>query len=132
MPSNVYWIEAPFIMSADYNGEVTVKDLDDAMEKCLAAVDKGPCCFLVDTQAMTSVTPSVMKIGSMLRLVNHPNACWFAFVGQNIMLKFAVQVLLSSHRKFKMMESREQALTFLRERVQYELSPQPVSTVTTE
>ncbi len=124
MSSNVYWIEEPFIMSADYAGDVTVEDMDNAMGKCLAAVEKGPCFFLVDTRAMTSVTTRVMKIGSLLNFVKHPNACWFAFVGHNIMLRFAVQVLLASHRKFKMMDSREQAIAFLRERVQYELSPQ--------
>ncbi len=124
MPSNVYWIEEPLIMSADYTGDVTVEDMDSAMEKCLAAVEKGPCYFVVDTLAMTSVTPHVMKIGSLLKFVKHPNACWFVFVGQNIFLKFVVQVLLSSHRKFKMMQSREEGTAFLRERIQYELSPQ--------
>jgi hypothetical protein len=123
MSSNVYWIEEPLIMSADYAGDVTADDLDNAMEKCVAAVEKGPVFFLVDTVAMTSVTPRVMRVGSLVNFVKHPNACWFVFIGQNIMLKFAVQVLLASNPKFRMMENREQGIAFLRERVQYELSP---------
>jgi hypothetical protein len=84
----------------------------------------------VDTLAMTSVTPNVMKISSLIKFVKHPNACWFAFAGQNIMLKFAVQVLLSSHKKFKMVQSREEGLAFLRERIQYELTPKTMVNTT--
>jgi hypothetical protein len=117
MPTNVYWIDEPWIMGVDYMGHVTEQEVEAVMHTCLEIVDNRPCYFLADTLPMTSIQPSLFKIGALLRFVNHPNNRWLALVvGQNPLIKFAVQVMM--RKSFTVVDNREKALEILRARVQ--------------
>ena len=117
MSSNVYWIEEPWIMSADYMGQVTPHDIEEVMQKCLQQLDIHPCYFLVDTLAMTSIQPTFFKMGSLLKLISHPNNKWLVMVvNDNPFMKFAVQVLVRN-RAVTVLATREKAMSFIQERV---------------
>ncbi|MAS32693.1 MAG: hypothetical protein CL610_01725 [Anaerolineaceae bacterium] len=113
MPANVYWLDEPDIMIADYTGDLTREDVEGAMEKCLAALENTNCSFVVDTTQVQTLPKDIFRIGPLLSLVNHPQRGWLIFVGQqNVMLKFAVQVIV--RHKFRFMESRDEAVALLR------------------
>jgi hypothetical protein len=116
MPTKTYWIDEPTIMSADYEGKVTSDDLDSVMTNCLGACESRKVHFVVDMSSNPSMPANILKLASLSTLVNHPNAGWFAFVQPNMIVKFAMQV---KHRgSFKIFDTRDEAVAFLRERVQ--------------
>ena len=94
MPSKVYWLDEPDIMVAEYSGDVTSEDIDAAMAQCMAVLENHSCDFIVDTLQMASLPKDILRIGSLVNLVKHPNRGWLIMVSQqNVMLKFAVQVM---------------------------------------
>jgi hypothetical protein len=116
MTAKVYWLDEPDIMVAEYAGDLTNDDIDQAMDVCLKTLDQQNCHFLVDTLQLKTLPKDIFKIGSLVKLINHPRRGWLIFVAQqNVMVKFAVQVLVRSN--FKMMTDRDQAVAFLREAV---------------
>lgn len=126
MATKTYWIEEPLIMAAEYDGHVTNADIDQVMAECVAAVDKQPCYFLVDTLKMASIQPSFLKVGSLLKFINHPNLRWLAMViDYNPMIKFAMQVLV--RKNASVFKTRDEALTFLRNRIEVDKAAQEVA-----
>jgi hypothetical protein len=116
MPTKVYWIDEPWIMSADYIGGISVQDIDDVMEKCLAYLEKQEIYFLVDTTQMTSLPPNVFKVKSLAKLINHSNTRWLVMTaGDNPLLKFVIQVMIRN--RIKVVNNREEGLQFLRDLV---------------
>ena len=74
------------------------------------------CYFLIDTLPMTSIQPTFFKMGSLLKLINHPNNKWMVLVvADNPFMKFAVQVLVRN-RSVTVVDTREKALNFIQER----------------
>jgi hypothetical protein len=72
----------------------------------------------VDTLHIAALPKDIFRIGSLLSLVNHSNRGWLIFVAQhNVMLKFAVQVMVRN--KFRFMSSRDEAIAFLRDVVKH-------------
>ncbi|MBZ0298540.1 MAG: hypothetical protein K8J31_02315 [Anaerolineae bacterium] len=112
MPSNVYWLDEPHIMVAEYSGSVSHEDIQSAMDQCLSVLSQHSCHFLVDTTQVTTLPKDLLRLGPVLTLINHSNRGWLIFLAhQNIMIKFAVQVMVRN--KFRFMTSREEAVTFL-------------------
>ncbi|HSS97212.1 MAG TPA: hypothetical protein VLK33_09285 [Terriglobales bacterium] len=104
-------------MSADYIGHVAPQDIEEVMQQCLAQLDVHPCYFLIDTLPMTSIQPTFFKMGSLLKLINHPNNKWMVLVvADNPFMKFAVQVLVRN-RAVTVVDTREKAQSFLTERL---------------
>lgn len=116
MPTKVYWIDEPYIMGAEYIGNISEQDIEDVMAECQKYVDNQPIYFLVDNLQMTSLPPNVFKIASLMKLVNHPNTRWFVMVtGSYTFLKFAIQVIVRN--RIKVVNNREEGLKFLRDMV---------------
>lgn len=116
MPTKVYWVDEPWIISADYIGAISVQDIDEVMGECLAYLEKQEVYFLVDTTQMTSLPPNVFKISSLAKLINHSNTRWLAMTaGDNPLLKFVIQVMIRN--RIKVVNNREEGLQFLRDLV---------------
>ncbi|MFP4323239.1 MAG: hypothetical protein ACLFTK_12365 [Anaerolineales bacterium] len=121
MAYDVYWIQEPHLISADYSGPVSVDDLDAVIAFCLPAADNNPVYFLIDMHASTSWPANILKLASLNRLLDHPNTRWFALVGHNPFLKFVIQLSRRS-TKVKFFEVRADAVEFLQERVTEEIN----------
>lgn len=119
MPQKVYWIQEPHIMSADYCEVVSAEDLDQALSRCLAEVEKNKVYFLVDMSEATSWPTNILKFASLNGLISHPNTQWFVFVGPSTFIKFIIQ--MSRRNRVKVFETRKEALAFLEERVSTEI-----------
>ncbi len=123
MSTQVYWLEQPWLLSADYVGDLTSEDMDAVLEQSLALAEEQPVYVLIDTRAL-NVRPSNIKTMSRLdtlrQLVSHPNLCWLAFVGTDPLARYYM-TLLTPH-KVRIFPLREQAITFLRDRVSLETS----------
>ncbi len=118
MPSQVYWLEEPTIMVAEYSGEVTSEDLDSALSECLEYLKEQTIYFLVDLESADRIPTNLFKLASLTEVVNHDNSRWFAFLKPNTLVKFAMQVILRNHAR--VFEDREAAITFLHERIEEE------------
>lgn len=120
MPTRVYWLQEPTILVAEYSGEVTGDEIDSAMSECLKVVKEQSCHFLVDILQITTLPKDILRMGSLLNFLNHPNRGWLLFAGhQNVMVKFAAQVMVRN--KFRFVNSREEGENFLRELVRQEV-----------
>lgn len=120
MAVNIYWIEEPLIFATDYTGKVDETDSAKVLEFTFAVLEKGPLYTLVDLTGATTMPNNVFKMSKVVELLNHPNCRWLAIVGPNVFAKFVVQVLV--RHKAKVLGSRAEAETFLRERVRTEQS----------
>lgn len=116
MPARVFWLEEPTILVAEYSGEITGEEIDSAMAECLKVVKEHSCHFLVDILQIKTLPKDILRMGSLLSFLNHPNRGWLLFAGhQNVMVKFAAQVMVRN--KFRFVTSREEGEKFLRELV---------------
>lgn len=114
MPAQVYWLDEPHILVAEYTGEITGEQIDGAMAECLKVVAEHSCHFLVDILQIKSMPKDILRMKSLINFLNHPNRGWLVFAGhQNVMVKFAAQVMVRN--KFRFVSSREEAVTFLRD-----------------
>jgi hypothetical protein len=124
MPIDEYWINQPWLFGVDYHGAVTAEEIETVMAKCLATVTKQPTYFLVDTTDIISVPSNLLKLGSLVKFINHPNTQWLVFVGvQNSFIRFAMQVLV--RKKVKVIADRGEALDFLQARIREEQDTPP-------
>lgn len=123
MPTKVYWLDEPKILVAEYSGEISGDDIDKVMGECVKIVTQHSCHFLVDILQITSLPKDILRMGSLMNFVNHPNRGWLVFAGhQNVMVKFAAQVLVRN--KFRFSSSREEAVSFLQDLVRREAQEQ--------
>lgn len=124
MPGKAYWIEAPHLMSLDYEGHVGPEDLEAVTTEGLQAVEQGPVYFIVDLSRMTTNPPAMIRASSKVKpfidLVNHLNSRWFALVGPNIFAQLAIQVFFRN-TGFKIFKERPEAEAFLRSMIEREI-----------
>ncbi len=114
MPTQVYWLDEPHILVAEYSGAITGEEIDSAMAECLKVVAEHSCHFLVDILQITALPKEILRLGSLMSFINHPNRGWLVFAGQqNVMVKFAAQVMVRN--KFRFVNSRAEAVTFLKD-----------------
>jgi hypothetical protein len=118
MPSKAYWVEEPWIMSADYEGRLTVADFDKVTGVCLEALKYHRIYFIVEMSKTTSNPVSVSLIPSLLELINHKNTAAFAFIGANRFARITVPSFVRRPNKF--FDTREEGLAYLRERMELE------------
>ncbi len=126
MGSKAYWVEEPWIMSADYDGRVTVQDYEVAMGQCLAVLKTQPVYFVVDLSKAVTLPLQVTMISSLLELVNHRNTMAFAFVGANRFAKLTIPTMI--RKPYRFFEGRETAMVYLRDMVAREHPAQVPST----
>ncbi len=115
MSSKAYWVEKPWIMSADYEGRVTVQDYEVAMGECLAVLKEQPVYFVVDLSKSITLPLQVTMISSLLELVNHRNTMAFAFIGANRFAKLTIPTMI--RKPYRFFESREPGMVYLRDMV---------------
>jgi hypothetical protein len=118
MPVQIYWLQEPMILSNDYVGDVDMNDSENVLRFSLDAVARHPLYVLVDMSQATSIHNNVLKMGSVVELINHPNTRWLAVVRPNVLAKFVLQVLV--RHKAKVFDAREEAEAFLRDRATIE------------
>jgi tricorn protease-like protein len=117
MPSRVYWIDHPWILSVDFSGQVTPADVKSAAQECLAAVQHQPVYFIIDMAEAQSVAPAVLELPTFSEWIYHPNARWFAYVHPPGLFKSLIQV--RQRDTGKLFNDRQSALDFLHRAVQY-------------
>jgi hypothetical protein len=115
MPSKVYWVEKPWIMSADYEGRLTVQDFDDVMRVCLEALEHQPVYFVVDLSKISTYPLAAPKISSMMKMRSHPNTAAFAWVGANRISRVLISKMIFKPMGF--FDRRPDAIAYLRQRV---------------
>jgi hypothetical protein len=118
MPVKIYWLQEPTILANDYTGDVNMDDSEEVIKFSLDAVARNPVYILVDMREAASIHNNVLKMGSVVELINHPNTRWLAVVRPNVLAKFVLQVLV--RHKAKVFDTREEAEIFLRERASAE------------
>lgn len=118
MPIITEWLEEPFILAMTYTGNVTVQEVEVAVDAAIHAADMHRIHFLVDVRKLGSMPGSVVRVSHARELLDHPNGGWFAIVGTNSFVKFFMQVFV--RHRFKVVDTLEEGEAFLRERIRYE------------
>jgi hypothetical protein len=113
MPSKAYWIEQPYIMSADYEGILTTRDYEQVMNTCLQHLESHRIHFLVDLSKVTAYPLAVAFIPSLLKLINHPNTESFAWVGASRFAKMGIPTVVRKPNRF--FNNRDEAFSYLRQ-----------------
>jgi hypothetical protein len=129
MASRAYWLEKPWIMSADYEGRIKVEDYEYVMHICLEFLEYQPIYFLVDLTQVTAYPLNVMMIPSLIKLVSHPNTSAFAWVGATRFAKTSIPPFV--HKPNKFFDDRDIALAYLRERASQERTETEISSQAT-
>jgi hypothetical protein len=120
MPSQVYWVETPWIMSADYQGRLTVRDYEDVMNVCLETLEHQSVYFVVDLSMVITFPLTVAKIPSMIKLTQHPNTAAFAWIGANRIARALIPKVVFKPMGF--FDRREDGMDYLRQLIVVERS----------
>ncbi len=113
MPTKTYWIEEPWLMSADYWGRITIEDLENVMDACLTELATKPVYFVVDFTGSVTMPLRITTITSLMALVNHPNTAGFAFINANRFAKLSIPTMV--RRPYRFVDDREAGINYLRD-----------------
>ena len=90
MPYKITWIDEPWLMSVEYLGRVTYKDVEAVMKECIPQTEKHPTYYLIDISNTESFDPALLRSQSLMKLIRMNNAKLFAIVGVKGLFKFLV------------------------------------------
>jgi hypothetical protein len=122
MSGRAYWLQEPYMISADYEGQLTVEDFEVIMRFCLDALQKQMVYFVVDVSTTTSSPMNVALIPSVRALITHPNTGAFAWVGASRFVRVMVPTVIRKPSRF--FDNRAEAIAYLEKRREIDLSHQ--------
>jgi len=116
MPVQVEWLEQPWILAIDYDGNVTTDDVRNVIAASLKYLKNHPVHFLIDMSQSISVDPEVLELSSLSEWLYHPNGRWFVYVQPGGAFKRLIR--LRHRNPIRLFDDRETALDFLQKAVE--------------
>lgn len=118
MPNEITWLQEPHVILSRVHGVLAVEELLAAVPDIQQRLDAAahPVHLVVDVSELTSFPTSIHLLKRAMPFGSHPNMGWMVVYGaSSLATTFAQIVMRITMQRYRMFDTREDALAFLAE-----------------